>query len=336
MSNRRTISNERLDDELTSEQEAIHSNGLVVNEQVKQCPSVEQERQAGVDTNHPDAQEVLEDSNEHLTLIQEERIEASEWELERISERAEFGRQEGRERKSRKAAEEQVGGRRERLRTGYEDDPREHLSKPELAEVHQRAKEIEASLTFAGQHRAIARHIAERVVNNRECVLDAALQAKEALLDSRGVVKPISRIEPSQWSVTVEGRVVKLFEPASASQQQVGILEDESESIKFTVWRSAEVGTVLHEGDRVRIHDASPGGYNGQTTLAAERKSRYGTVYKQTRITVLEQGDGPAPRRPRVNPVYDEDECVVQDPKPCAMPVGTTNRIGDQQDSEDT
>ena len=336
MSNRRTISNERLDDELTSEQEAIHSNGLVVNEQVKQCPSVEQERQAGVDTNHPDAQEVGQNSNEHLTLIQEERIEASEWELERISERAEFGRQEGRERKSRKAAEAQVGGRRERLRTGYEGDPREHLSKPELAEVHQRAKEIEASLTFAGQHRAIARHIAERVVNDRECVLDAALQAKETLLDSRGVVKPISRIEPSQWSVTVEGRVVKLFEPASASQQQVGILEDESESIKFTVWRSAEVGTVLHEGDRVRIHDASPGGYNGRTTLAAERKSRYGTVYKQTRITVLEQGDGPAPRRPRVGPMYGEDGHVIQDPKPCAMPVGTTNRTGDEQDSEDT
>lgn len=331
MRRRYAIGNERLDDEQTSEHETVHDSGLEVSEQVEMRASVEQENQGKVDTNHPDTQEVIEEnSNEHLTLIQEERIEASEWELERISAKAEFGRQEGRERRSRKVAERRVGSRRERLQVGYREDPRERLTKDELAEVHRRAKDIEAALTFAGQHRAIARHIAERVVNDRECVLDAALNTREALLDSRGVVKPISRIEPSMWSVTVEGRVVKLFEPASPSQQQVGIVKDESESIKLTVWRSAEVGTVLHEGDRVRIHDASPSRYNGQTTLAAERKSKYGTVYKQTRITVLERGDGPAPRRPRAGPVYDEDGNVVQDPKPCAMPVGIlSSRAGD-------
>jgi len=334
MSSRYAIGNERLDGEQSSDHEAVWESGPAVDKQVEQRASVEQERQAGVDTNHPDAQKLGEDSNEHLTLIQEERIEAAEWELDRISAKAEFGRQEDRERRTRKAAEQQVGGRRERLRTGYEDDPREHLTKAELAEVHQRATEIEATLTFAGQHRAIARHIAERVVHDRECVLDAALHTKETLLASRGVVKPIARVEPSQWSVTVEGTVVKLFEPASPSQQQVGILEDDSESIKLTVWQSAAVGTVLHEGDQMRIHDASPGRYNGQTTLAAERKSRYGTVYKQTRITILDQGDGPAPRRPRVGPVYDEDGNVVQDPKPCAMPAGSTSSTGAGQDDE--
>lgn len=297
---------------------------------------VEREAQGKVDTNHPDTQEVHENgTNEHLTRIQEERIAGREAELERISARATWSRQSGRERRCRTIAEERAGGRRERLAVGYDEDPRERLTKDELAAVHQRAKALEEGLTFAGQHRAIARQIAERVVNEREGVVDAALHTREALLASRGVVKPIARVESTQWSVTVEGTVTTLFEPSTSTQQQVGILEDESGSVKLTVWRSAEVGTVLHEGDRVRVHDASPSAYNGRTTLAAERKSKYGTVYKQTRITILERGGGPAPRRPRAGPMYDEEGTVVQNPKPCAMPVGTVAGDGDDRDAED-
>jgi hypothetical protein len=309
---------------------------LAGDERVEFRADVEREVQGKVDTNHPDAQAVADDgTNEHLTRIQEERIAGRDAELERISARATVGRQAGRERRCRDVAEERVGGRRERLDVGYEGDPRERLTKEELATVHQRAKDLEEQLTFAGQHRAIARQIAERVVNDRESVLDAALNTREALLESRGVVKPIARVRPTHWSVTVEGSVTRLFEPASRTHQQVGILADASGSVKLTVWRSAEVGTVLHEGDRVRIHDASPGEYNGRTTLAAERKHKYGTVYKQTRITVLERGAGPAPRRPRSGSVYDDDGTVVQDPKPCAMPVGTAVDDGNDWDAGD-
>ena len=323
MSSEHTTSSERLVDEQANKQDVGFEGeqDFEVDERVEFRASVEQEIQGTVDTNHPDARAVCEEgSNEHLTLIQEERIKAREAELKRISAKAKAGRQEGRERQSREVVEERVGGRRERLRVGYEEDPRERLSKEELAAVHQRAAGIVAGLTFAGQHRAIARQIAERVVNDQDDVLDAALHTREALLESRGVVKPLARVKPTHWSVTVEGEVVRLFEPASPAQQQVGILEDASGSIKLTIWRSAEVGTVLHEGDRVRVHDASPGRYGGKTTLAAERKSKYGTVYKQTRITVLEHGDGPASRRPRWEPIYDEDGMVVQDTKPGKLP----------------
>jgi hypothetical protein len=310
---------------------------LVGDEQAELRAGVEREVQGTVDTNHPDAQALNDEgANEHLTLIQEERIAGREAELERISAKATLSRQAGREQRCREVAEERVGGRRERLAVGYAEDPRERLTKEELAAVHRRAKDLEERLTFAGQHRAIARQIAERVVNDRESVLDAALHTREALLASRGVVKPIARVRPAHWSVTVEGEVTTLFDPSTPTQQQVGILEDESGTVKLTVWRSAEVETVLHEGDRVRIHDASPGAYNGQTTLAAERKSKYGTVYKQTRITVLERGDGPAPRRPRVGPVYDDEGTVVQNPSPCAMPVGkAADESGNDRDAED-
>jgi hypothetical protein len=330
--------NERSVDAQTNEHETASEGNqeLVGDEEVELRADVEREVQGKVDTNHPDTQAVADDgANEHLTRIQEERIAGREAELERISERATVGRQAGREQRCREVADERVGGRRARLDVGYEGDPRERLTKEELAAVHQRAKDLEARLTFAGQHRAIARQIAERVVNDRESVLDAALHTREALLESRGVVKPIARVRPSHWSVTVEGSVTRLFEPASRSHQQVGILADASGSVKLTVWRSAEVGTVLHEGDQVRIHDASPGEYNGRTTLAAEQKSKYGTVYKQTHITILERGNGPAPRRPRAGPVYDDDGTVVQNPRPCAMPVGTAAGDGDDRDAED-
>ena len=336
MLNDKLRGNEAPVDARTNEYETPSEDGqeLTDDAAVEFRADVEREVQGKVDTNHPDTREVRDDTNEHLTLIQEERIRGREAELERISAKAVLSRQVGREQRCRDVAEERVGGRRERLNVGYEDDPRERLSKDELAAVHQRAKDLEERLTFAGHHRAIARQIAERVVNDRESVLDAALHTREALLESRGVVKPIARVRPSHWSVTVEGTVTRLFEPASPSQQQVGIIEDTSGSVKLTVWRSAEVGTVLHEGDRVRIHDASPGAYNGRTTLAAERKSKYGTVYKQTRITVLERGAGPAPRRPRVGPVYDDEGNVVQNSRPCVMPV--REAVGDSDwDVED-
>jgi hypothetical protein len=323
MSSKRITSDGRAVDEQATNHDVSFEgeSDFEVDERVEFRASVEQDTQARVDTNHPDTRSVNEaGSNEHLTLIQEERIRGREVELERISARAEVSRQKGRERRSREVAEERVGGRRERLRVGYEEDPRERLSKEQLAAVHQRAAGIATGLTFAGQHRAIARQIAERMVNDQEDVLDAALHTREALLESRGVVKPLARVKPTHWSVTVEGEVVRLFEPASPAQQQVGILKDRSESVKLTIWRSAEVGTVLHEGDRVRIYDASPGRYGGKTTLAAERKSKYGEVYKQTRITVLERGDGPAPRRPRSGPVYDEDGMVVQNTEAVNLP----------------
>ena len=335
MNSSHAIGNERSVDVQTNEH-TTDEGMLVGDERSELRADVEREVQGKVDTNHPDAQEAAENgTNEHLTLIQEERIAGREAELDRISARATLSRQSGRERRCRMVAEERVGGRRERLAVGYDEDPRERLTREELAAVHQRAKDLEERLTFAGQHRAIARQIAERVVNDRESVLDAALHTREALLESRGVVKPIARVRPAHWSVTVEGTVTTLFEPSTPTQQQVGILKDESGTVKLTVWRSAEVETVLHEGDRVRIHDGSPSAYNGRTTLAAERKSKYGTVYKQTRITVLERGGGPAPRRPRAGPVYDEEGNVVQNPKPCAMPVGTAVGVGDEGDAED-
>jgi hypothetical protein len=68
------------------------------------------EVQAKVDSNHPDAR--VEEGPDHLfgkTLEQEERIEAREAELERISAQAELGTQDGRAKRTREVVVEQCG-----------------------------------------------------------------------------------------------------------------------------------------------------------------------------------------------------------------------------------
>ncbi len=78
----------------------------VVDERPEFRATVEMEIQAKVDANHPDAR--IDEQSDRIygkTLKQEERIRAREEELKRISARAAFGRQSGRERRSRRIAE---------------------------------------------------------------------------------------------------------------------------------------------------------------------------------------------------------------------------------------
>ena len=71
---------------------------LVVEETPEFRPSVTQEIQAKVDANHSNGMAATSDGRIHgVPLEQEERIQAREAELERISSRAEFGMQDGRE-----------------------------------------------------------------------------------------------------------------------------------------------------------------------------------------------------------------------------------------------
>jgi hypothetical protein len=85
---------------------AVGEDGFVVVDETPEFrATVDMEVQAKVDSNHPDAR--VEAEPDHLfgkTLEQEERINARETELERISAQAELGTQEGRETRTRDIA----------------------------------------------------------------------------------------------------------------------------------------------------------------------------------------------------------------------------------------
>lgn len=111
MSGKQVTTNEVSADEQALEQQRDPSevDGIeVVDESVEFRPTVEQEKQAKVDANHPDG--ITQEGPDHLygqTLAQEERIRAREAELEHISAQAELGTQEGRAKRTREVVIEQ-------------------------------------------------------------------------------------------------------------------------------------------------------------------------------------------------------------------------------------
>lgn len=234
---------------------------------------VEQETQAKVDSNHPDG--IVQDYS-HLTLAQEERIKAREAELDRISAKAEFGKQDGRERRTRKAAATGSSKRRsefQRRRASVEPmadpdrpDPRVELTQEQLAEVNKQSMRL-AERVDGWSRAAISRWLAEEVVMGRE-LTSAVVEVLEELLTAPGRVVPIGKLEEvGREKVSIEGRVETLWEPASPAIAQVGLLKDETGTTKVTIWKASDA-PMIEEGERVRIHGAARNWYNGRVSLA--------------------------------------------------------------------
>jgi ssDNA-binding replication factor A large subunit len=80
-----------------ADKQAVDEEGFpIVDETPEFEATVEEETQAKVDVNHPDGiADTSEDRIHGVTLEQEERIQAREAELERISAQAELGTQDG-------------------------------------------------------------------------------------------------------------------------------------------------------------------------------------------------------------------------------------------------
>lgn len=264
-------------------------------------PTVDQEIRAKVDSNHPDA------GVTGLTLAQEERLQAREAEIARTRERARADPDTTRERGSRELAAVRSRARRrdfQRRRASVDPwaapergDPREALTRDELAAVNRKAAEIAAEVGRSGSRAAIARRLARQVADGRELVA-ASLAALEREYERPGAVVPIGKLEDvNAGQVTVEGTVSELWPPADASQQQVGLLDDGTGRVKLTIWVKSRVGRVLREGDEVRVIGAQVNYYQGRPTLAADG---------WTRLDVLARGDGPATRRSTAR--YDRDE----------------------------
>ncbi|WP_424016297.1 hypothetical protein ACOZ4N_01330 (plasmid) [Halorientalis pallida] len=168
-------------------------------------------------------------------------------------------------------------------------------------------------------------------------IITATSNLQEELHQEAGVVQPIATVPavPSKYDVEadIQGEVVTLWEPKATNQQQVGLIEDETGTIKFTIWRRSNQNVILHEGDHVRILAGKAGKYQGDATLAAD---------SETIITVLKRGDGPAPRQP----AFEISQGTSgQNPRPCTIPSLTdpgvtqvsmpTHRPPDRRDADD-
>ncbi|AEN07595.1 nucleic acid binding OB-fold tRNA/helicase-type (plasmid) [halophilic archaeon DL31] len=249
----------------------------VVEETPELRATVEMEIQAKVDLNHPDG--VVEASDERIEgvmLEQEERIRAREAELAYISAKAKLSRQNGREKRTRDVAAAGSRARREAFakRAASVDpwadpergDPREELGRAELASVNEQATRLDRKLE-GWSRAAISRRLAERAVEGAS-VTSAVVGVYEELRTAPGQVIPITDVEDvNRREVSIEGEVVQLWTPSHPRIAQVGLLEDETGTIKFTAWRASNV-SVVQEGEQVTFRSVAKNWYEGRCSVA--------------------------------------------------------------------
>jgi hypothetical protein len=244
----------------------------VVDETPEFRATVDMEVQAKVDSNHPDAR--VEEGPDHLfgkTLEQEERIEAREAELERISAQAELGTQDGREQRTREVVSELCG--RDEPEPVERTDPREKLTQEKLAEVNRQAMRISDEVQGGWSRAVVAKQLAEKVQRGQD-VTKAVLETLDEQKAAPGAIVPIADVpDVPVGEVTVEGTVQTLWEPSSTSIQQVGLIADDSGKIKFTCWEKSNQ-TVVREGQTVRFRAAAKNWYEGRCSIALTGWSR--------------------------------------------------------------
>jgi hypothetical protein len=164
------------------------------------------------------------------------------------------------------------------------DDPREALDSETLGQVNESARRIEETRNYKIGEALVAKQIARVVLAGRD-VMSASFDVIEWIEEREGERRALEDIEA--WDVadyvSVEAEVATLFDPACASQQQVGYLLQDGETVKFTIWAKSGQSVTLKEGDRIKVDWAAINTYQGEPTLAAT---------SDTRIEILEREDG--------------------------------------------
>ncbi|MFT4920860.1 MAG: hypothetical protein ACI8XM_000051 [Haloarculaceae archaeon] len=243
------------------------------------------------------------DHPEGRTLAQEERMLGEEAEMERQRERAVAAEERGLERarscreQSEWEAREQTRAYRGRMKADParegRPEPRSELDQETVAECNQDAQRLQDARVGAPSRAALSRMLAEHRADGADAC-GALMAVQDDLDELSGVPRRFDEYEPwmakdeYELRVTAQATVVELYEPAKANQQQVAVLENESGRAKLTVWRSSQVDTIMREGDTVRVTDGIAGWYKGQAQIAADG---------ETRIGLLERGNGPATHR---------------------------------------
>jgi hypothetical protein len=249
----------------------------IVDETPEFQATVQMEVQAKVDSNHPDAR--VEEGPDHLfgkTLEQEERIQAREADLERISAQAELGTQDGREKRTRDIAAKRSAERRVEFQKRAasvdpwadpeRDDPREELTQEQLAAVNTQSMRLAEKLD-GWSRAAIGRRLGEAVVGGKD-MMSAVVGVFEELQTAPGQVVPIGKVEDvNRKEVSIEGRVEVLWDSDSPAIAQVGLIADDTGKTKVTIWEKSDAPWI-EEGEQVRIHKAARNWYEGRVSLA--------------------------------------------------------------------
>jgi len=276
MSTRNALGNEGIVEEQAVEQVDAEREELAETPELR--PSVEQEIQGKVDTNHPDV------TPGGLTLEAEERLLAREWEIGRTRHRIDRGNDADREDRTRDVVSEGSQERRETFQKRAASvnpradpergDPRTELSREELAMVNKQAQKMSEKLE-RWTRAAISRRLAERIADGAD-VLGAVVGVFEELQTAKGHVIPIASVEEVNRSeVSIEGTVTKLWEPSHRSIAQVGLLEDDSGRTRFTIWEKSEQPFVW-EGETVTFRGVAKSWYQGRCSVALTGWSHVG------------------------------------------------------------
>ena len=72
--------------------------------------------------------------------------------------------------------------------------------------------------------------------------------------------------------VDIAGRVQVLWDPSSSAIQQVGLLEDESGTIRFTTWVKSRQ-PMIREGEDVVFRNVAKSWYEGRCSVALTGRS---------------------------------------------------------------
>jgi ssDNA-binding replication factor A large subunit len=261
-----------------SEKDSVASNDeQTVDETPELRATVQLETQAKVDTNHPDV------DTASMTLEAEERFRAREAEKARTRSRMDKRQTSDREARTRTVA---VDGSRERRRAferraasvdpwadPERGDPHRELERDELAAVNQQASRIAQEVRDASSRAAVSRKLAERVAGGAS-VLSASVAVMDAERTRPGSVVPIGLLEAcGRQAVSVEGTVRELWEPSHQAIAQVGLLEDDSGTVKVTSWKRSRARPIA-AGETVRVRAAALNWYQGRPSLAVTGDTR--------------------------------------------------------------
>jgi len=172
-----------------------------------------------------------------------------------------------------------------------ETDPREGMDAETLGAINQEARRFVQRYEDCPTAAAVSRRLAEKVEQGKSLTA-AVLDVRQALDREAGTIRDIDTLPDDSWvngyelEADIQGEVQTLYQPTASNQQQVGVISDGTATVKVTVWERSSCGTVLSEGDTVRIRGGKVGYYGGQRTLA---------VTADTAVHIQERGDGPAP-----------------------------------------
>jgi len=141
------------------------------------------------------------------------------------------------------------------------------MSREVLASVNRQAKRIQERVQTGATTAALSKKLARRMADGAD-IVDASVAVTEEERLAPGTVVPIEMIgEANRSEVDIEGEITVLWESSSPAISQVGLIEDETSTTKFTSWVASEA-PMVKEGERVRFRSVAKSWYEGRVSVA--------------------------------------------------------------------